>query len=181
VIDLVEVLAGLDVVVDTEPVSMDQAAFDPARVYRYALTRVWDESGDLLPWVMLNPSEADAFRADPTVTRCVGFSRAWGYGALGVLNAYALKSTNPKALRGPTEPIGPLNDDVIRRLLATLQGAGRPVLCAWGAHADQGRAAYLTNLIREAGHVPMCLGRTKVGAPRHPLYLASKTPMEALS
>lgn len=177
-----DVLSGLDVVVDTQDalVAMSaEAAFDPQRIYRYALTRIWDPAGELLPWVMLNPSTADAFRADPTVTRCVDFSRRWGYGGLGILNANALRSTDPRVLRDHPAPIGDLNDAVIWRVLLALPHQA-PVMCAWGANVDPGRGRYLLDQIRDAGRVPMCLGRTRAGHPRHPLYVAGATTREVM-
>lgn len=178
---LAELLAGLPVDVETDPANGAEAAFSPDRRYRYALTRTWDPGATALTWVMLNPSTADAFRLDPTVTRCVDFSHRWGFGGLLVLNAYALRSTNPRLLRGNVEPIGPRTDVVMRRLLTRrprMMGDGPPVVCAWGANVQPGRAAYLLDLIRETGNVPHCLGLTRGGHPRHPLRIAGRTPLE---
>ena len=177
---LAELLAGIGVTVETDLATAGEAAFSPDRRHRYALTRRWRGDTELLPWVMLNPSTADAFRLDPTVTRCAGFSRRQGAGGLLVLNLYAYRSTNPKALRDAADPIGELNDAVTVRVLAALHGTGRPVVCAWGANADPGRARRAVQLIRDAGHQPVCLGRTSSGQPRHPLYVAGKTPLEDL-
>lgn len=175
-----ELLDGLPVDVDTDPATMAEAAFDPFRVYRYALTRTWDDRCHRLPWVMLNPSTADAFRLDPTVTRCARFSRQWGCGGLVVLNLYAIRSTDPRQLRNPhPEPIGEHNDEVIARLLEHLAGPPRDVVCAWGANANPGRGYRIVQLIRDAGHRPVCLGRTKGSRqPRHPLYIRSTTRLE---
>ncbi len=46
-------------------------------------------------WVMLNPSTADHVHDDPTIRRCMGFARAWGYGGIAVVNLYAWRATDP--------------------------------------------------------------------------------------
>jgi hypothetical protein len=152
------------------------AEFSPCRSYRYALTRTWDTRRLPLVFVMLNPSTADAFTVDPTIRRCIGFAQTWGAGGLLVLNVYGLRSTDPRALRTHPDPVGPANDATIVARLA--QPIAR-VIGAWGAHAEPERARYVADLIREAGHRPVCLGRTKAGAPRHPLYLrANSQPVD---
>jgi hypothetical protein len=155
-------------VVDTDPLTGSTAEFDPDRIYRYSLTRTWNPHRLPLVFVMLNPSTADAFVEDPTIRRCLGFARLWGSGGLIVLNAYALRATDPKALRAHPDPVGPDNDAVISRHLTASIGR---VVVAWGAHATPERASHVRALIERAGHRPTCLGRTKAGAPRHPLYL----------
>jgi hypothetical protein len=148
------------------------AEFSADRVYRYALTRQWSDASPAV-FVMLNPSTADAFVEDPTVRRCLTFARQWGAGGLTVLNAFALRSTDPRALDRHADPVGPDNDAVIRRHLAA--AAGAPVVAAWGADKAvraHGRDAALCAMVREAtGQVLACLGTTKDGAPRHPLYV----------
>lgn len=153
------------------------AEFSECRTYRYALTRTWDAGRLPLAFVMLNPSTADAFTVDPTIRRCLGFAQAWGAGGLLVLNVYGLRSTDPKALRGHSDPVGPDNDATIVTRLANPMAR---VVGAWGAHARPDRAAYVIDLIREAGHQPVCLGRTKAGAPRHPLYLRADSQPDPL-
>ncbi len=164
----------MDLVVDrtADLVSEATATFSACRTYRYALTRTWDDQRLPLAFVMLNPSTADAFTVDPTIRRCMDFARRWGAGGLLVLNTYALRSTDPKALRSHPNPVGPVNDAVLADQLA--QPLAR-VVAAWGAHATPDRAAVVGALVRASGHVPQCLGRTKAGAPRHPLYIAANT------
>jgi hypothetical protein len=163
-----------DLAVDRQELLVGEstAVFSADRVYRYALTRTWTD-GPLAVFLMLNPSKADAFRLDPTVTRCIGFARAWSCGGLVVLNAFGLRSTDPRALDGHPDPVGPDNDEVIRRHLAT--AAGGPVVAAWGADRSirvHGRDAVLCGHVRAVtGQAPACLGTTKTGAPRHPLYV----------
>lgn len=57
------------------------------------------------------------------------------------------------------------------------------MICGWGAskQAEPGRVQHVLALIRAAGQVPMCLGMTKDGAPRHPLYLKRDAPLIRLT
>jgi hypothetical protein len=151
--------------------------------YRYVLGREWGP-GPPAVFIMLNPSTADAYVLDPTVRRCVGFARQWGAGGLVVLNAFALRSTDPRALRVEPDPTGPANDRAIaavladrRRLLREWEAAGEPApmptVVAWGVHATLGRRdEKVLALLREHRFAPMRLGNsTKDGHPRHPLYV----------
>lgn len=143
--------------------------------YRYALSRTWDARLDRVLFVMLNPSTADAFEDDPTIRRCVGYARAWGYGTLHVVNLFALRATDPKALYGHPDPVGGENDRFI------LDRAARCAVrvAAWGAHGghiDRGKT--VCRLLFGAGLPLHCLARTKDGHPGHPLYLGgSLTPV----
>ena len=148
------------------------ATFSACRAYRYSLWRVWDEDGPTLCVIGLNPSTANETADDPTIRRCIGFARAWGYGRLVMTNLFACRSTDPKGLLAVADPVGPENDDVLE--LAAGYGG---VLAAWGAHPiAKARAAEVLRLLgwREIE----CLGLTKGGAPRHPLYVpAATTPV----
>jgi hypothetical protein len=155
------------------------AVFDSARTYRYLLTRIWDPSRSPAVFVMLNPSTADAFVEDPTIRRLAGqngFARREGAGGVVVVNLFALRSTDPRALLRHPDPIGRYNDAFIRQ---SINGGG-VVVAAWGAAGvtgDRGRevARYL-----EARGVPVqCLGRTSTGQPRHPLYVPGDAALEA--
>ena len=150
------------------------AAFSRDRRYRYRLWRRWDRSRPAIAFCMLNPSTADARRDDPTIRRCIGFARAWGYGGLEVVNIFAMRATDPRALRSARDPVGPRNDAFMLRAAAR-----SPVVIAWGVHGalrDRGNEA-----LRLLGSTSLllALGRTRSGAPRHPLYLRHDSePME---
>lgn len=123
---------------------------------------------------MLNPSTADAQLDDPTIRRCRGFAASWGYAGIEVVNLYALRSPAPAALWKHADPHGPEND---HHLYAAARQHGA-VLCAWGRHARPDRVATAVALFRAAGVADRditCLGLTKDGAPRHPLYVHGGT------
>lgn len=142
------------------------AVFSDCGTYRYLLWRVWDHDVEPVNFVMLNPSTADDVQDDPTIRRCEGFARAWGHGGIHVTNLYALRSTDPKALRSHEEPTGGTrNDSEILEAAATCSR----VICAWGNHGGE-RAAGVTKLLTDRGHQLWCLGTNKNGSPVHPLY-----------
>ena len=70
------------------PEGLATATFDENRDYRYRLSRVWDQSLPRIVWCMLNPSTASAFESDRTLNKIITYSRAWGYGAVEVVNLY---------------------------------------------------------------------------------------------
>lgn len=142
------------------------AVFSPCRTYRYSLWRRWDADGPTLNVIGLNPSTADEYADDPTIRRCIGFARAWGFGTLVMTNLFAYRSTDPRVLLTVADPVGPDNDQALR---VQAYEAGM-VVAAWGAHPlAVARSEAVRPLIQP--YSVMCLGATKDGAPRHPLYL----------
>jgi hypothetical protein len=146
--------------------------------YRYWLTRGWDDTRPALLFVMLNPSTADASIDDPTIRRCVGFARRDGYGSVAVANLFAYRATDPKALLTCADAVGPLNDQYLGMALTERARRGLPTVAAWGAHAPAGRVADVLAIAPDADW--RCLGVTKAGAPRHPLYVRGDQPLEGL-
>jgi hypothetical protein len=169
-----------------ETLAGDGATFDTlpsSALYRYRLWRTIADNVVTEPvlFVMLNPSTAVHDVPDPTITRCVGFAKRLGAGRLEVVNLFAFRATNPEQLGSFIgDVVGPENDEEIAR--AAKQA--RIVVCAWGAKIPKrpsanGRVSRVLELLREAGHPTVyCLGETKAGHPRHPLYLAANTPLE---
>lgn len=157
------------------------AQISPDGVYRYTLGRRWNEPmPERLPvldlWVMLNPSTADATQDDPTIRRCVAFSRSWGADGIRVVNLFALRATDPAKLLTQPDPIGPRNDEFIRLAALATGVLGGRIITAWGGHslaADRAEAVFELLWPQPV----YCLGTTKTGAPRHPLYVRGDTPL----
>ena len=106
------------------------AKFSPCRTWRYLLWRTWGDPDRRAMFVGLNPSTADETQDDPTVRRCLGFARAWGFGGLMMTNLFGLRSTDPRGLLAVDDPVGPGNDAAI---LAQARRCPLVVL-AWGNH-----------------------------------------------
>jgi hypothetical protein len=135
--------------------------------YRYRLWRRWDPSRPVVAFCMLNPSTADESTDDPTIRRCIGFARTWGYGGLEVVNLFALRATDPRELRRSHDPIGRLNDGYV--VDAAARSAA--MVIAWGAHGVlRSRGAAALELLSPRARL-LALGWTTSGEPRHPLYL----------
>ena len=146
-----------------------EAIYSDCERYRYALTRVWDEGGGKVLFVMLNPSTATEVQNDPTVERCERRARALGFGAFRVCNIFAWRATDPRDMRAAADPVGPANDAAI------LEGAdwADAVVCAWGTHgAHLGRGPEVERLLRSTGQPLTHLGLSLAGHPKHPLYIA---------
>jgi hypothetical protein len=161
------------------------AILDETRTYRYRLTRP-SLASFIRPmpvlWVMLNPSTADEVRNDPTIRKCRGFQWRWAGGSNGgdchVVNLFALRATDPAQLRAHPDPIGPGNDVHIIDASREVVLAGGVVVVAWGAHPfARARARDVAQIFANDGISPRCLGTTKDGSPRHPLYVPYSQPL----
>lgn len=152
--------------------------------YRWWLRRSWQlwENGEYVTgkgvccFVMLNPSTADGKQDDPTIRRCIRFAHDWGYNVLSVRNLFPWRATDPKELvraASVTELAGG-NRGNIELLTACTADL---LVAAWGAGVPYSRDTEALRLFRDSFPAkPIhCLGTTKHGHPRHPLYVASDT------
>lgn len=144
-------------------------------LYRYDLRRKVARGRSIILWVMLNPSTADATVDDPTIRRCIQFTKDWGHSILVVVNLFAWRATDPKELKKAFDPVGPLNDKTIK---VWMDCADR-IVVGWGAN---GSLYHRDEAFREMAQSRMCqlwcLGKTKAGHPRHPLYVRSTQELE---
>lgn len=141
--------------------------------YRYELKRaLYRERHRNLLFIMLNPSTADGLVDDPTIRRCIGFAKNWGFQELTVVNMFAYRATKPNDMKKATDPVGPGNDVFIRDAIR----ASDKVVCAWGANGCGERAKKIIELAAREGRRLWCLGVTKKGFPRHPLYIKADHP-----
>jgi hypothetical protein len=105
--------------------------------------------------------------------RLRAYTQRFGFRAFKMLNLFAYRSSDPRVLKTVADPVGPDND---RHLLEA--ATRRPWWCvALGADgAYRGRDRQVLELLRG---IPLhALALTKLGHPRHPLYLkGSRRPI----
>lgn len=162
------------------------AVLSKCGLYRYALSRIWDADKPSTLFIMLNPSTADAEEDDPTIRRCMGFARAWGCGAVEVVNLFAYRATDPTVLLNaarqyPAFARGPENDDYIQLYALRHSNPGDIIVAAWGAWGDRKELQFRTKEVMRLLPLDdlMCLDTTQSGQPKHPLYCRSDlTPVK---
>lgn len=136
--------------------------------YRYTLLRSWGDRHGSVVWIMLNPSTADADVDDPTIRRCMKFTERLGHETMVVVNLFALRATDPRELLEAEDSVGAENTESVLRVC----DKGEILVAAWGATKKPIRSSIreIVKQIRD-GYELKCLGTTKDGSPRHPLYL----------
>lgn len=173
------------------------AIISPCGQYRPWLMR-GRIGGATFVYVMLNPSTADAEKDDPTIRRCLGFAKREGATRVIVVNLFTGRATQPSALWGMTDPVGPQADDALREafrfIISPTYGEAFDcptdrIICAWGAtpsgpewfrsmHRDRTLEVIAA---AERNVLPLfTLGLTAKGAPRHPLYVRGDAPIVPL-
>lgn len=166
---------------DDSPEVAAGAIFDPSRRYRYRLWRTIDPFAverRICLFAMLNPSTADEYVLDPTVRRCVSFAKDWGvFSRVDVVNIFAFRATDPRALLNEPDPVGVDNDRHIEQAAIEAE----LIICAWGVYGTlHGRARHvLAALANNPALRPKlhALGETASGQPKHPLYVRADTPL----
>ena len=144
-----------------------KAEISHCKKYRYSLSRFITTGKKTMVFVMLNPSTADAMKDDATIRRCVSFAKRESCDIVEVVNLYGYRATNPKKLWTVDDLHGPENT----KFVATAVRGADIVVCAWGNNARM--ADVYDFLDRYEFKKLKCLGVTKTGMPKHPLYIKS--------
>ncbi len=142
------------------------ATFSEDGKHRFQLWRIWDDKLPKVLFIMLNPSTADAEMDDPTIRRCIGFAKSWGYGGFYVGNLFTYRSKTPNDLFMAETIIHWGNKSHIK----TMHDKCKIVVCAWG------NSKIVDKLCPP--HKPLegftnChyIELSNDGTPKHPLYL----------
>lgn len=137
--------------------------------YRYYLSCIWDDAKAKITFIMLNPSIADLTYCDPTLQRCIKFTKSWGYGGFYAVNLFAYRATKPADLKKAIDPIGRENN----RYILDYSKKGDKVIFAWGQAIKGKKLSSRVNKVRQLLHgiAPYYIALTKDGIPKHPLML----------
>jgi hypothetical protein len=144
--------------------------------FRYSLSRRLATGERTILFVGLNPSTADMTQDDPTIRRCVGFAREWGFDWLLMGNVYAYRSPNPKVLNQIEGSVGADNLEALKWMTRRAE----IIVAAWGKNRLNSDAEALAKWILSLPHT-RCLGQNGDGTPKHPLYLAKNTELRPLT
>ncbi len=145
-----------------------RAEWSECEVYRYTLERYWAGAEKPCVFLMLNPATATETYNDRTNTRTLDFGHRWGHPGVIAVNLFAFRATDPNDMKAAAEPVGPENDEVLKRIVSR---AGELVF-AWGVHGvHRDRDLEVVELLRGIGPPPKCLGFSLDGHPYHPLMI----------
>ena len=156
------------------------AVFSADGMYRYVLTRAWNDSSPTALFMLLNPSTADERANDPTVRRLMDFARRWGAGGITLLNLFGLRSTYPDALKYARDPVGPEWDCRVREVIEQEIHNQRPepatIICGWGTNGNlfsrsEEVAQFLRWYVDHDDLQVTCLDHNSNLEPKHPLYV----------
>ena len=150
--------------------------------YRYALGKVQDNSNKILFCFGINPSNATPDKLDPTAKRIQKIAKEHGYDSWIILNVYAKRATEPNDMDETQDLILHKENLKIITELLNEYSLCSDILFAYGDLIS--KRAYLKknlceiiNIIKTTnyGGDCYCLGKTKLGNARHPLYQKTNT------
>lgn len=154
---------------------ISSAAIPRNGLYRYKLIREWD-TGPEMVFIMLNPSTADHQDDDPTIRRCIHFAKREGCGSLRVENLFGYRATDKNLMFAAGRKSVGNTDRYISDAVINHTG---PIVAAWGSDKRAvARAEFVKRYLMAWKIKVWCFGKTKSGAPKHPLYLSNDTKLE---
>jgi hypothetical protein len=144
---------------------------EPDPLYRYAFALWWgaETMSSIATWVLLNPATGDTDgKPRPILTSCRHRTERWDCSGMIIVNLFAYRARNPKALTTLDEPsaVGSSNDEVLREITT----ASRLTIAAWG---NGGAGFNRPRSVRPFLRNPQCLEKngkllTRQGQPFYP-------------
>lgn len=153
--------------------SIAGAIFSANRQYRYALWRVWDKEQPAMVFIGLNPSYANRYKDDATVSKLVGHAKVLKFGGLYIGNLFAKVTPYPEQLYGK-DAVGRENDKYLREL----KRVAGTIVVGWGNHGGDEKAGNRHKKVLDILGKPVyCFAVTKQDMPMHPLYISYATEL----
>lgn len=165
------------------------AVFTHDRHYRWTLDRRWDLERPRALVCGANPSDAGEVKMDPTMHRVVALLDSIGYGAFTMVNASPFVASDPQVhefwkrgmLSSNYARFHEIRNENLARIAAAAAEPGT-VIAAWGNLVKPVPPDLLAALSGNGTRPIMCWGKTKDGAPLHPLArgrmrIADGTPL----
>ena len=161
--------------------------FSDCRSYRWILKRELFKGEKTVVYIGLNPSTANSIDNDRTLSRIINFSSRWNYKNIYIVNLFGLISKSPIQLSKSNDPIGKNNDFIILKSLEFwMEDSDCDLWLGWGDKGQfLGRDRKVLKLIKNLSNMKsnensfakcvLCLGLSKKGNPRHPLYMPNES------
>lgn len=146
-----------------------KAEFSEDGRYRFLLEHRWQETGDLVGFLLMNPSGADQCFLDATTLKTAKMARRWGYAGQIIVNVSPYRRTDSTKLSEHEVP-AEMRSRNFRAVLTAMERAKLCIVAHGALPTQQMRqdAAYLDNELtkRYNAHV---LGVSMTGIPLHPM------------
>ncbi len=166
---------------------MQFCLFSESRSYRWILKRELLSGNKSVVFIGLNPSSANSFNNDMTLRRIINFCSKWDYKNIYIINLFGLISKSPVQLSKSNDPIGGNNDLItLKSLKFWSEDSNCDLWLGWGDKGQfKGRDQKVIKLIKKFSNIKssgnylsksaLCLGLSKKGNPRHPLYMPNSS------
>ncbi len=166
---------------------MSFCLFSVCGSYRWILKRELLKGEKTIVFIGLNPSKGNSVNNDRTLIRIIKFCSKWNYKIIYIINLFGLISKSPLQLLKVSDPVGDYNDLVTFQVL---EFWSKNVNChLWLGWGDKGkinkRDLKVLQKIKEFSNLNVkeyspskrlfCLGLSKKGNPRHPLYMPNES------
>jgi hypothetical protein len=156
------------------PGTVGGATYAYGRRYRTVLLRSWNNHlprNDYVLWIGMNPSTAEAAVDDRTIRKELYFTKKMGFRSYVKCNVMDYRSTDPRILLDVETPC---SDQNLPAIIQHATNATVIVVC-WGSLPKPLRR-YADEVVQSLSSYQLyCMGKTKDGSPRHPLYLSNTT------
>jgi len=161
--------------------------FSECRSYRWILKRELLSGKKTVVFIGLNPSKANSSKNDRTLTRIINFCSRWKYKNIYVINLFGLISKSPCQLLKSLDPVGKNNNLItLKALEFWRENINCDLWLGWGDKGKlYGRDLEVLKLIKNFSNLKsnknnhskhvLCLGLSKKGSPRHPLYMPNES------
>ena len=166
---------------------MSFCLFSECKSYRWILKRELFSGKKTVIFIGLNPSKANSSNNDRTLKRIINFCSIWNYKNIYIINLFGLISKSPIQLSKSNDPIGKNNDFIILKSLEFWrEDSNCDLWVGWGDKGQlKGRDRQVLKLIKNFSNLKsneinysksvLCIGLSKKGNPRHPLYMPNQS------
>ena len=166
---------------------MSFCLFSKCKSYRWILKRDLLIGKRTVVFIGLNPSKANSYYNDRTLTRIINFCSRWNYKDIYIINLFGLISKSPVHISKSKDPVGKNNDLITLKVLEFWRENNHCDL--WLGWGDQGqlnsRDRVVLKLIKNFSNLKskknnhskrvLSLGLSNKGNPRHPLYMPNES------